>query len=107
MDNEIKIGGATLYIQSVSVNYDSNGKPIGFVEDEEFNEYKTEIENHIKKTCAVLKDAGIKPSEERPVGIYFGYGEDGKTYSLIDVIDYLNRCMHQLRHLITKNTVIG
>lgn len=94
MDNGtvFKIGGCALY--AVGIADLKIGDKV--LESQENANYEASVENSVKKTIAILKEAGIEPMDcaDGKVGIFFGYGEEDKVYSLTSILDYLNRVMH-------------
>lgn len=94
MVDNIKIGGCVLY--AVGVNNLKIGDKV--FESQESANYENEISNSVKKTISILKGAGIEPIDlaDAKVGAFFGYGEEGKVYSLTSIIDYLNRVMEAM-----------
>lgn len=102
-NNTIKIGGAALHIVGVKTEYDCNGKIIKTMPDEDLVKYKIEVENHVKKAFDILCNAGIEPKKKKVAGIYFGFGDENKVFSLIDIIDYFNKYMCIISSLTNKN----
>lgn len=99
-----ELGGCIVYINGFADIQTSDDETLQSTESEK---YKQKVLDSVKKTVAILEEAGIelhKPDSSN-VGIFFGYGEQDKVFALTDILDYLNRCMEKLGFLIKLENV--